>query len=299
MKINTAPICLFVYARLEVTKKTIESLKKCHLSSESDLHIFSDGPKEGDEEKVTLVREYINSISGFKSISIYESKNNNGLAKSIISGVSKILSSNNSVIVIEDDLVLSNGFLNYINQALLFYENKNNILSISGYALPINYPKGYKYHATFGLRASSWGWATWKNRWEVIDWEARSYKNFKFNVFKRILFNRGGSDMSHMLDKQMSGKINSWAIRFCFHQFQHKMFDVFPTKSLVDNIGWGAEASNCQDEAQSWETNFWSNPPDFFEFPSKVITTPSTINQFYRHNGFTARIKRFIKRKFN
>ena len=62
-----APICLFVYNRLEESKLTVAALQNNFLASESELFIFSDGPNIDNENKVDSVRAYINTITGFKS----------------------------------------------------------------------------------------------------------------------------------------------------------------------------------------------------------------------------------------
>ena len=55
-----APVVLFVYKRLEHTRKTIESLMKNTLASETDVYIYSDGYKgEKDYNDVIEVRNYI------------------------------------------------------------------------------------------------------------------------------------------------------------------------------------------------------------------------------------------------
>ena len=106
-----APILLFVYNRLDSLQQTIENLKANYLAPQSDLIIFSDGAKTRmDKDNVQAVRDYINDMTGFKSISITERKNNYGLAKNIIEGVSEIIKKSKKVIVLEDDLLTSKNF---------------------------------------------------------------------------------------------------------------------------------------------------------------------------------------------
>jgi GT2 family glycosyltransferase len=110
-----APITLFVYNRLDHTIDTVMALQKNDLSKESELFIFSDGPKnKDDEKKVLAVRKYIKSIKGFKKVTIFESKKNKGLANSIISGVTKIINKYGRIIVLEDDIVTSKYFLIFL-----------------------------------------------------------------------------------------------------------------------------------------------------------------------------------------
>lgn len=241
---NYAPICLFTYNRLAETKKTIEALQKNFLANESRLYIYSDaGRTKEDVNKVSKVRDYLRSISGFKSVKIFESLINKGLANSVITGVSKTLKSHNSVIVLEDDLVTSPNFLDFLNQSLKFYEDDNKIFSVSGYTLNLPSLPGDN-DCYFGYRASSWGWGIWSNRWQVIDWDVADYEKFKRNKISQKKFRRGGSDLPRMLSNQMSGRIDSWAIRFCYHQFCNNLITVFPTSSKLISIGFSNEATN-------------------------------------------------------
>src|ERR1700733_3957738 len=134
-----APIVLFVHNRLETVKKTIESLQMNTLAKESELYIFSDGPKNPDDKiQVDLVREYLKTIRGFKNITIDESPKNSGLAISIIHGVTEIVEKFNKVIVLEDDLITSPYFLQFMNDGLNIYENDEKVMTINGHVPPLD-----------------------------------------------------------------------------------------------------------------------------------------------------------------
>ncbi len=174
---NCSPICLFTYNRLSETKETVEALKDNLLASESDLLVFSDGWKnELAKNDVLSVRKFISSINGFKSVKVIESGVNKGLARSIIEGVTQLINEYGSVIVMEDDLITSPNFLSYMNQSLNFYRNNSKVWSVSGFSFPINYPENYGFDNSFGVRASSWGWATWKDRWERLTGKCQNMK---------------------------------------------------------------------------------------------------------------------------
>ncbi len=244
-----SPICLFTYNRVSVTKKTITALKNNFLSSKSELFIFSDGWKknnENDEDKVEEVRDYLNTIKGFQKITIFNSDKNKGLSKSIIEGVTKVVNVYDKVIVLEDDLLTSPNFLNYMNETLDYYSNNNKIFSISGYTLNLDALSNLSKDVYLGVRASSWGWGTWKNRWENVDWEVKDYNSFKKSFISRYNFNKGGSDMCGMLKNQMNGKIDSWAIRFCYDQFKKNQYTVFPKISKLISIGFGKNATHTK-----------------------------------------------------
>lgn len=244
-----APIAIFVYNRRKHLENLIESLKGNMLCKESIIFIFSDGYKgEKDKYEVEKVREYIHSLRDgewFKKLVIIESPKNKGLPKSIISGVTKVINKYGKVIVLEDDLVISNYFLKFMNQALDYYKDNKKIWSISGFTRDIPYLHTIDYDIYFSKRAQSWGWATWGDRWNKVDWKVKEYRKFKIDFKRRREFNAGGKDMSSMLDRQQCGVIHSWAIRFCFAQYLDNSFTVQPRITLVQNGGQDGSGTHC------------------------------------------------------
>lgn len=287
-----APIVLFTYNRLEETQRTICALQKDLLAEDSELIIFSDGPKnEEGQKKINLIREYLWTIKGFKRIQIIESKVNKGLANSIIDGVTEIIKEYGRVIVLEDDLITSPNFLNFMNQALDFYKNDNQIISISGYTLDLSNLPGTK-DFYFGYRASSWGWATWEDRWKNIDWDLSDYHEFKEDRNSRKKFNRGGSDLSKMIDNQVTGKIDSWAIRFCYHQYKYNLKTVFSTKSKIKSIGFGSDATHTSN-TKRFETALDAGKQTDFIFNYFDDMDETLVKEF--RNKFSIKARAFDK----
>lgn len=290
-----SPIILFVYNRINETQLAIESLLKNPLASKSNLYIFSDGPKNNsDIQKVNEIRNYLKNIFGFKNIEIIEKKNNLGLAKSVIQGVSEIINNYDRVIVLEDDLLVSSNFLDFMNQALDFYINHPNIFSISGYTLDLPKLKDYPFDYYFGYRASSWGWGTWKNIWDEIDWEINDYNQFKYNFLSQIRFSRGGSDMPRMLKKQMKGKIDSWAIRWCYNQHKKNLVTIFPSKSKLVSIGQGSSATHTK-SLSKFQTKIDNTDKKIFKFNTNIDLDKKILSEFRSKFSFYNR----TKEKFN
>lgn len=228
------PVVLFVYNRLDHTKATVEALSKNNNSENINLYIFSDGYKEKSYEDVIRVRTYIDSIATkyhFKSVKIEKSEQNRGLAKSVIQGVSKVIDRHGSVIVLEDDLVTSVDFYDFMSMCLETYKSNEKIWSISGYSFSI--PEG-KDDLFLSRRGSSWGWATWKDRWKMVEWEATNY-NLNKSIIKKL--NAAGADLKFLLDLQINKKIDSWATIWCYTEVVNNMFTVYPKDSRVVNIG--------------------------------------------------------------
>lgn len=249
-----APIVVFVYKRPDQTQKTIESLMNNELAKLSELFIYSDGPRGKEEEdSIRQVRSYIHSKQvrdAFKKVVIKEETANRGLANSIIAGVSEVISEKKKVIVVEDDLETSPYFLNYMNECLDFYQKSSLIWSISGYSPKLKCLNEYDESVYLSYRASTWGWGTWLDRWEMIDWEVKDYQKFRYNLKRRILLSRGGNDMPSMLKAQMRGKIDSWGIRWCYNQSKNNMMSIAPRISLIRNNGFDGSGthSSIEDE---------------------------------------------------
>ncbi|SKB57372.1 glycosyltransferase [Dyadobacter psychrophilus] len=242
---SLAPIVLFCFNRPAHLAQTIESLQQNMLARESDLIIYSDGPRNpSDEPFISQVRDYLAQIEGFKTITVIKSEKNNGLAASIINGVSEVLSNFQKVIVLEDDMLSAPDFLVFMNEALSVFEHRNDIFSVSAYGPPISFPVGYQDDLYLAPRASSWGWGTWLNTWEKADWNVTAFPELKKDKIKRGQFILGGEDLWPMLVKQQKKVIDSWAIRWTFSQFINNAYGVYPVHSKIRNIGTDGSGTN-------------------------------------------------------
>lgn len=285
---NLAPIVLFVYNRPDHTRLTLEALAKNTLANKSELYIYSDAAKnEKGVNKVLETRTYIESLRDkilFKSVTIIKAQKNKGLANSVIYGVSEIINRYGKVIVVEDDLVTTTDFLSYMNEALDFYREDSSIWSISGYSFKMKTPESYSHDIFYSYRASSWGYATWADRWNTVDWYVKDYDDFKNNRYKRRKMNRGGRDMARMLDLQMTGKIDSWAIRWCYEQSKQDKYTVYPIYSRVKNIGLDGSGTHSK---QNKKNTRWDS-----------LLNTSERNVVFEYLSIDKRIMRVFKKRY-
>lgn len=284
-----APIVLFVYNRLNCTKRTLEALKKNELASKSELFIYSDGAKnKNDMKKVVKVREYIKNIDGFKKITIRKNKANTGLAQSIISGVTNVVNKYGKIIVLEDDLVTSRYFLRFMNEALEAYKNEPKVASIHGYIYPIkNLPETF-----FMKGADCWGWATWNNKWSIFERDGKKLldKVKKKNIERKIDFN-GYIKYTSMLKDQVEGKIDSWAIRWHVSAYLKNMITLYSGQSYVQNIGFGKDATHTTTNLNLYKINLVKK----FKF-SKIPANEDFVSQKKIENFFRSMKMSFIQK---
>jgi hypothetical protein len=244
MSLGHAPIALFVYNRPWHTRQTIEALRRNELATQSDLIVFADGPRDAAAALgVSEVRDYVRSVKGFKSLRIVQREANWGLAESIIGGVTTVCGEYGRAIVLEDDLVTSPYFLKYMNEALKMYEHDAMVGSVHGYWYPVD----RKLTETFFLRgASCWGWATWSRAWQSFEPDGRKLlARLRRSNLTSAFDLDGAIAYTQMLEKQIAGKIDSWAIRWHATMFLEGRLQLSPGRSLVRNIGFDGSGTHC------------------------------------------------------
>jgi hypothetical protein len=296
-KIALAPIVIFAYNRPKHLQQTVDALAKNEYASESDLIIYSDGYKdEKTREGVEKTREYIQSITGFKSIQVVERGKNWGLANNIIDGVTTVVNKYGRIIVLEDDLLTSSYFLKYMNEGLQKYENNENIISIHGYVYPIKriLPENFLLKHTDSL-----GWGTWKESWKLFN--SDGYFLLKSLQEKDLVksFNFNNSyDFTKMLCDQVEGKINSWAIRWYASAFLSNKLSLFPNKSLIYHNGNDKLGTNCNNGDDWLDVELSDTPINLIDIPIIENEDVRMLYEFFfyhTHKRIFSRIKKGLK----
>lgn len=290
---SLSPILLFAYQRLPHLKMTVDALAKNIEARESDLVIFSDAPRsEQQVNNVEAVRKYIRTIEGFQSITIVEREKNYGLANSIIDGVSSVIDRYGKVIVVEDDIVTSPFFLQYMNEALHKYERREEVISIHGYC----YPTSQNLPETFFLRgADCWGWATWKRGWDHFESDAQKLLHgLRERKLQRRFDFDNTYDYTGMLEKQVMGEIDSWAIRWYASAFLADKLTLYPGRSLVNNIG-GDDLATHTKSLSVFQTTVAQSPIILGDPPiAENDQARNAFSEFFRTAG-ESYPRRFLK----
>lgn len=241
-----APIILFTYNRPWHTKQTLIALNQNKLANQSKLYIFSDGPKKNTSvqeiEKIKEVRTIISSQKWCKDVKIIERKENWGLAKNIVDGVTQIINQYGKVIVLEDDIVTSKGFLQYMNNSLKLYKDEASVMHISGYMLPIkgDLPETFFYNVT-----SCWGWGTWLRAWQHYQPDAKLLLS-QVKDIRHFNVNNSYDFYSHLVGN-INGKLHTWAIKWYASVFLKNGLCLHPKMTLVKNIGTDGSGEHSND----------------------------------------------------
>jgi len=241
-----SPIVLFTFNRLNLLKKTLKSLQNNYLASETDLIVFSDGHKDQENLKdIIPLRNFLKKVNGFKSVLIIERKENLGLEKNIILGLDYIFTKYDRVIVLEDDIITSKYFLNFMNDALLKFKSYKNVCQISGYSFLEAYQNKYKIDDLYFIKgADCLAWGTWKDRWKYYTNDAEYLAKTIINKKLKREFNRDNTYNFYKMLISKSRKNNSWAICWYAINFIENKYTLYPLRSFACHIGNDSTATN-------------------------------------------------------
>lgn len=236
-----APLAVFVYKRVAHTARTIAALKACDGFAAASVTVFSDGPKSpADAAEVAAVRALI--VRELPKANLVTAVANQGLARSIIAGTGTLVRDHGRVIVIEDDLLVAPDFLTFMNGALDRYADDPRVMQVSGYLPPLTQPFPT---AVFMYQTSSWTWGTWARAWQQFEAEPVGTERLVGDPAFRRRFNRNGQfDYAKMLDVQMRGGSDSWAIRWYWSVFKAGRLTLYPRQTMVANIGFDGSGTH-------------------------------------------------------
>ena len=265
MKIGTA---IFTYNRSSHTEQVIIALKNNYVLPDK-LFLFHDGLcHEKDREEWEKVQKLIEDVDWCEK-EIIVSEVNNGLANSIISGVNYMIQSCDAIIVLEDDCVPTRNFINYMVQCINYYQKENSVYGISGYAWPIDMRQDTPEDIYFTGRISSWGWATWKDRWQQYERDNNIVHRIRRDREKSIYLETWGSDLDSTLQYTIEGKADSWAVYWALKCIENGGVFVTPYLSLIHNIGHDGTGVNCA-SSEEFEVQLEEEERKTYVFPSSI-----------------------------
>ncbi|MCB1725367.1 MAG: sugar transferase [Gammaproteobacteria bacterium] len=241
-----APVGICTYVRLSHLRRTVDALKRNTLAAQTELFVFSDAPRPGDEAAVASVRRFAHGIGGFRAVHVVE-REENLRARNCRLGMRQLIDEYGKMIFMEEDIVTSPAFLAFLNDALGRYANNSDVLSISGYCPPIEIPEHFADDVFALPRFNGWGFGIWKDRFDDIKMHLeRSEVTGRFrNPIEIFRFAAGGWDMLRMLADDINGRIDALDVKIFYQQYTKGLVSVYPVKSLVSNIGHDGSGLHC------------------------------------------------------
>jgi len=234
---TNVPVALFVHRRDEQLPRTLACLRACGVEQ---LYVFSDGPGDpADADGVARVRELLDDLDWIEPVVVAHAENL-GLSGSVRAGLDSLFEVHDQVIVIEDDVCVAPEFYEYARLALRHYEDVPLVAGITGLRYPFDREalQGYPYDVFLSPRFSSWGWATWKDRWREFCFD-RSLLCQQIGASAAFRPERAGADMPEMVnDAVVTGSLTgSWDVVCAANMLLRGQYFITPMWNMVENTG--------------------------------------------------------------
>lgn len=282
---SPAPIALFAFRRPVHLHATLEALASNPEAPETDVYAFIDAPRLANDdhlvEGVALTLAEFAERGVFRRLDVSRADAPRGLARSVIDGISAVLQNHDRVIGLEDDILLAPTGLSFLNAALDAYATNSRVWSVSAFTPQLRMPPGFRDSIFFTRRASSWGYATWRDRWEEMDWTPEHFRRLARDRNFRRRLALGGNDLPSMLDKQLAGEIDSWAVRWCAQQAELRAMTAYPRDSLVVNTGMDGSGTHSPIAEQDPQTLGSWREGDTFPEPGLDPTVSRAFRRGY------------------
>ncbi len=270
-------LAFFTYKRPWHTKCVLESIKK---NGFKNVYIFQDGlAGEKGRKEWEEVSDLIKTAD-FANKELHISQKNLGLADSVIRGVEYVFSKHEYVVVLEDDIILGEGFLDYMAACFAEYKDNKDISAAAGWGWPVQIPDDYSYDVFFSYRFSCYAWGTWKDRWQQYTRDYTLFAKILKDKEKKKILDKAGSDLYATMQAQVMGRCDSWAHFWSLMQIDKKQLCVLPVKYLARNIGHdGCSGTNCDLRTTRFDTELYDYKGDELKFPDHIAVNEEIADQ--------------------
>ena len=286
--VSKTPLIIITYNRPNHLERLLESLSRNHELDKVDVFFFSDAAKcEEDFYKVRQVREVIYDFTHGDTARVFERKENIGLAENVQGAINTVLQEEqyDSFIVLEDDLVLNEYFLNFMLRGLEIYRGDPRIFHISGWSYPV---RNSASQVRFLKMMNCWGWGSWRGKWKLYTSDQNVARTFMTNKHQLSEFNLDNSfPFEEHLAKNLKGEWRTWAIFWYMSMFMYDGYEVLPPKSLVINSGFDNSGTNS-----IRRLNYNAREKEIHDVEIEFIA-------FNPDREYRYLVKRFYKKKYN
>lgn len=234
------------YIRTETLKRSLANLANCYDVEKHDLYLYLDAPfrredAEGSQKMYELACSFCKR--GLPHLRVIRREKNLGVPLNHIEAMNEVLGRYGRAIFFEDDVLVSRTFLNVLNRALDFYRDDKRIFCVNGFKHPkVSVPHSYAYDVYLAPRNSAWGFATWKDRWERVDFSLKKWSSIKSDGVLCRKIAVAGVDLFPMAEGVYGGRLKTWDVQCAIHMACNDLFAVEPTYSLSKNIGFSIGA---------------------------------------------------------
>ncbi len=278
-------LILLLYSRPQHTLAVLESLAANGVEKIKAYLDFSDKP-----DVVESQAEIRRIVKGFTKVEIelIERTEKFGLAKSVKTALNTAFEQGaDAALLLEDDCVLRPGGYDYFRTGLIELQHNKKIRSLCGYLFPnCNFIFDPDADVLLLNRFSTWGWATWADRWAQYDADVSRMVGL-FNTIG-VKIEDFAVDMAVLCKspKYLNNEVDIWSIGWILLHFLTSTFAVYPKESVIENIGLDGSGANCED-TEVFKTSFQTTVSNTYNWRglNYYLENEITIKEFMAING--------------
>ena len=299
------PVLFVTFVRPDYARQTWEGIKA---TKPKTLYFYSNkgrAEKEGEVERNNEIRSYINEIDWDCDLHIFFREECVNVYDSLRGAIDWLFDNEERGIILEEDCVPTKAFFSFVDQMIEKFKEDNRVWCISGDNIIKQNPSGYDY--MFSHLHAMYGWASWRDRWRMVNWDHLYIKEtIDEHIYYRLFKTKEQAKakekaLSNMEDMLYRTKCWDYIFGLCMDQYH--ALTVQPKEHLVKNIGvtgqhhTKAKVSqyNCEPNPSAEEYVIAKEPPFVFaDFEHDYLT----YCQLLRKPSFFKRVKNRLSSLF-
>ena len=234
------PVLFITFARPEYASQSFAAIKKV---KPKVLYFYSNKARIDNLDEIKRneeVRSYINQIDWDCDVKTWFRDEYVDVFTSLWGAIDWIFDNEEKAIIIEEDVVTSPAFFDYIRQLIDKYSDNESVWMLSGNnACPEYNVDNLSYFPT--RFPDIYGWATWKSRWKQLDKKMSFWPDFKKsssynNYYNGLLQNKFNYYYFEQVYKNIK-TYNPWDFIFICNMVKNGGYCLMPNANLAKDIG--------------------------------------------------------------
>lgn len=246
------------YNRPEFLHKRINELKNMDID---EIYISIDGGEQSNDPKMLKFLEVAsNFFTNGTKVRIIHREINLGLTNHIVQAISEVLQNHKTIIVVEDDVALSNNFYTNMKSGLEILTSKGHLGLVGGFS-PLNFsgPSLFKNRWRKTRYFPCWGWGC-----DLETWSKYKADLSCFELDKILTSSKSWNSLSkwqksvweHRFLRVQKDPLYTWDIQMQFTSFLHNFTNIVPLYRFVDNEGFNdSRAAHTRGVKPKWFKN--------------------------------------------
>jgi hypothetical protein len=288
------PVVLSVFNRPTLAGRVFQRIAA---AAPSRLYVFADGPRRDvptDPANCAAVRAIVEKVTWPCDLRLNIADHNMGCKARTISGLDWVFEQETEIIFFEDDTLPDLSFFTFCDEMLSRYREDSRVSSICGSQLVRRKKEPYSY---FFSRLPGWGRGVWRRSWAGFDGTMSDWPDIRDSgILSNVFMRKSHQDYwIRIMNKAYSGGVDSWSYPYILTCWMQNRLNIIPAQSLVDNLGFGSEATHTKIDPGYGEITGGSlefplrHPP--FVLPDRLYDDRAVEFQL-RQSSLVARVRR-------